>query len=291
MKYMKMPGRLKKRMRLAAGFLVIFLFTQSSRAAAPAPKNLVKAELLADVAAIQPGKPFNVGVLFTIKPTWHIYWKNPGDSGLPTRVKFHLPQGFQVGELLYPKPQRIQLPGDIINYGYENQTMLMATITPPANVSGDVEIAADVSWLVCQDICLPGKTSLKLTLGVSNSPSPANQKVFEEYEQKIPAPAEKLSGVGVDPTHPLDLSTGEGETDIIATLRLTDTAIPDKIPGLEITVAQPVPDTYGTRYHIKAKVLPGQHVTAKKLQVLIAVYNVTVPIVGVAEPATTPSPK
>ena len=53
----------------------------------------VRAELLADVAAVKPGEPFWVGLRQTIRPKWHTYWKNPGDSGLPTEITWKLPEG------------------------------------------------------------------------------------------------------------------------------------------------------------------------------------------------------
>src|ERR1700722_18633836 len=85
-----------------------------------APAAHVKAELLADVSAIQPGKPFWLGVRLMIDPSWHVYWKNPGDSGLPTRVKLTVPDGFTAGAIQFPTPNRFQQPGNIIAFGYED---------------------------------------------------------------------------------------------------------------------------------------------------------------------------
>src|SRR5438067_6037154 len=109
--------RLSKRMRFVA--IVTFSLALAVRAtmAAP-PKELVTATLLADVDSVKAGKPFTLGVLLKIKPGWHVYWKNPGDSGLPTRVTWKLPEGFTADELRFPIPTRFDQPGDIIGYGY-----------------------------------------------------------------------------------------------------------------------------------------------------------------------------
>src|SRR2546421_10505162 len=115
-------------MRFITIFVASVLCVPALRAAPPA--DLVKAELLADVDAVKPGQPFRAGVLLKLKPGWHVYWKNPGDSGSPTRVKWNLPEGWKTGELEYPIPQRIELPGSIINYGYEDEVMLLASVTP-----------------------------------------------------------------------------------------------------------------------------------------------------------------
>src|SRR5262245_60812389 len=131
--------------------LTILLTSLNAFAAAPSDGNsLVRASLLADTTAVEPGKPFRVAVHFRIEPKWHIYWMNPGDSGQPPEVKWKLPEGFAVSDLEWPVPHRFDLPGGIVNYGYDGETALLATITPPAKIeSKSIEIAADVSWLVC----------------------------------------------------------------------------------------------------------------------------------------------
>src|SRR5688572_9197775 len=78
--------------------------------AAPTPANLVRAKLVADTTAVKAGQPFTVGVLLEIAPKWHVYWSNPGDSGMPTTVKFIAPDGFKVGELQYPTPVSFKQP-------------------------------------------------------------------------------------------------------------------------------------------------------------------------------------
>jgi DsbC/DsbD-like thiol-disulfide interchange protein len=156
-------------------------------AAADAPH--VRCQLLADVSAITPGKPFALGVLFTIDPSWHVYWKNPGDAGLPTRVSFTVPQGFSVGALQYPTPRRIEQPGGIVVFGYEDSLLLWAQVVPPAdfpaNFSG--QFSAQVSWLVCADVCVPGKQAVALTLEASPTPSPANTELFNAWAKRLPA--------------------------------------------------------------------------------------------------------
>src|SRR5258708_8245262 len=64
----------------------------------------VRAELLADVAAVKPGEPFWVGLRQAIRPKWHTYWKNPGESGLPTEIKWTLPEGVKADPIAWPPP-------------------------------------------------------------------------------------------------------------------------------------------------------------------------------------------
>lgn len=157
----------------------------------------VKARLVADSDQIQPGKPFTIAVVFDIDPDWHIYWKNPGDAGQATLVKLTLPAGFSAGEIRYPAPTKFVQPGDIVAYGYETQTALLATITPPAagDAAKPAEIAAAVSWLVCNDVCIPGKADLHLTLpnATLNTPNTLNTlntpdaALIGQYTAQVPA--------------------------------------------------------------------------------------------------------
>jgi thiol:disulfide interchange protein DsbD len=88
------------------GSVLVCLFAGpvlESHAAQPAPR-LVEVQLLADAAAIEPGGTFQLGVLFKMAPDWRVYWKNPGDAGLATSVRFRLPEDFKAGELHWPAP-------------------------------------------------------------------------------------------------------------------------------------------------------------------------------------------
>jgi len=165
----------------------------------PALKNHVKGKLLADTNAIKPGVPFNVGVHLTIDEGWHIYWKNPGDSGLPTKVKFSLPEGFVAGDLRYPLPSEFDQPGDIAGFGYGKAVMLIAQITPPTTLepAQKFAITADVTFLVCSDVCLPGKAKVTLALPIAADAKPANVLLFQQWMDELPSRAESLDNTHV----------------------------------------------------------------------------------------------
>jgi thiol:disulfide interchange protein DsbD len=161
--------------------------------AAQVPKDLVKAELLADVAAVKPGEEFTLGVLLKIKPNWHIYWRYPGDAGLPTAVKWKLPDASGDApqpELRFPIPVRFDQPGDVVGYGYKDEVLLTARVKAPSGSAGEMkEFAADVSWLVCEQVCIPGKAKLSLSIPLADKTTPANQELFEKWVAQLPQPA------------------------------------------------------------------------------------------------------
>src|SRR5688572_27754315 len=183
---MPMLGGSVDRMRMLAVFIV-GLSCAAAHAARPA--DLVKAELLADVDAVKVGEPFALGVRLKVKPAWHVYWKYPGDSGSATKVELKLPDGWQASPPQFPIPKRFNQPGDIIGYGYEDEVMLIATVTPPAELKSGAagEIVANVKWLSCADVCIPGKAELKLSLPAGEESKPANAELFKTWMERLPA--------------------------------------------------------------------------------------------------------
>ncbi|HYF22578.1 MAG TPA: protein-disulfide reductase DsbD domain-containing protein [Caulobacteraceae bacterium] len=132
----------------------------------------VEAELAPDVAAAAPGGTVHVALRQKIKPGWHTYWRNPGDSGEPTRLAWTLPQGWSAGEIVWPTPER-QPVGPLVNYGYSNQVLLPVPIRVPADArpGQTVRLAAVADWLVCEEICIPEQVKLTLDLPVAAGPA------------------------------------------------------------------------------------------------------------------------
>jgi thiol:disulfide interchange protein len=172
--------------RLALALLLCVSFG-TSRAQTYEGRELVQAKLLADVSAVVPGKPFTVGLLLHMVPHWHTYWKFPGDAGIPTEIKWNLPDGWKIGEIQWPIPLKLDEPGDIQIYGYHDEVLLLQEITPPASVKdSSIELAAEADWLVCEKICIPGSAKLKLDLPVAAQSTAANEEIFSRYRRSLP---------------------------------------------------------------------------------------------------------
>ncbi len=132
-----------------------------------AETDQVKAQLIASVGAVHPGDEILTGVHQRIIPHWHTYWINPGDSGLPTTIVYTLPVGATAGEIQWPTPGRIVM-GPVTNYGYENEVTLLSRIKVPLDsiVGSEFRINAKVKWLVCEEVCIPQKVDLTLSLPI-----------------------------------------------------------------------------------------------------------------------------
>ena len=127
----------------------------------------LKAELVSEYRQLQPGQTVTLALHTQHEPHWHSYWLNPGDSGLATSINWQLPPGVTAGPIEWPTPQAIRIP-PLVNYGYENQTVLLTQLTLPADyTSSSLPLKATVDWLVCQEICIPASAQLVLTLPVA----------------------------------------------------------------------------------------------------------------------------
>jgi DsbC/DsbD-like thiol-disulfide interchange protein/cytochrome c biogenesis protein CcdA len=152
----------------------------------------VAASLVSADASIQPGRPFTVALHMVQEPHWHTYWVNPG-TGLPTTLRWKLPDGWKAGDIEWPAPTLIKdSRGNIVGNGYEGDLLLPVTLTPPADLKPgttvDLPVAAD--WLMCQDVCVPGSAKLSLSLPVADGipqPDPAWGAKVRAVLAKLPS--------------------------------------------------------------------------------------------------------
>jgi thiol:disulfide interchange protein DsbD len=166
-------------------FLLIFACPLWAGSIAKTPQLTV--DLVAEPTPIISGKTVTLALRFNLVPGWHIYWKNPGDSGLPPSVTWKLPSGWTTGPLQFPFPEKILLP-PLVSYGYEQETLLLTTFTIPdyEKIPSSFPIEADIEWLVCKETCLPGKAQLNLTLSTQPKPNIDLQGLFDDVRKDLP---------------------------------------------------------------------------------------------------------
>jgi len=238
--------------------------------------DLVKTQLLSDVSTIQPGKSFTVGVKLKIAPGWHVYWINPGDTGIPTKVTFELPEGFGAGELQFPTPEKFVMPGNITAFGYEDEVMLLATITPPADLKdgADVTIGAKTQWLVCsKDECVPGSAKDQVKLAVASAkPQAANEAEFAKWREQIPQKnADAKQEVQIDaPNGQFKSATGKIMLDWKVKLPEKVEWFPIAPDQLLITPTDIKTEGNVTTIEFKADALPGEKITDASFSSVVA---------------------
>jgi thiol:disulfide interchange protein DsbD len=153
------------------------------------PMPAAEARLIAETRVIQPGTPITVGIHIRMPARAHIYWTNPGDAGLRTRVEWKLPPGFTAGPVQWPVPARFVEPS-LASYGYADEVVLPVALTPPADLAGvaAVRIAARVDWLLCREACVPGGADLGLGFRVGADPGAPTPEaaLIRRFVERIP---------------------------------------------------------------------------------------------------------
>lgn len=252
---------------------IMLLATGAPLRAEPSEGRKVQLDLIAAVDSITPGQPFSVGVRQQITPHWHTYWKNPGDSGEPTQLRWSLPSGFEASEIQWPVPEAIPV-GPLMNYGFSNELLLPVTITPPDEIGSDsVTLKADVDVLVCEEICVPESGSLTLTLPVNAKGTPPASSehagLFEHTKRNLPIKVEWPSSVSkTDGMLKLKIKATELDQQNIASIKF----FPDSWGKIDHAAPQEVS---WREDHVSLSLKPGDLVSGGKIPDLAGLLVVT----------------
>ena len=217
-----------------------------ARLLAHAPQG-VPLGLAPDQAA---GQPVWVGLQLAHAKDWHTYWKNAGDSGLPTELQWTLPPGVMAGDIAWPLPKKIPI-GELANYGYEDTVLLPVPliITPeyqPSPLADALDVQLKATWLVCRLECIPqdGEFALKIPLRSSTA---LNGAAFEAALNSQPT--------DVQGAHQVELTDG-GQR-----LAVRVAGLPDSVRGQTLEFFPEIANVVVTAATL---VKPGQPVDAKR---------------------------
>lgn len=181
--------------RLAALLASLAIIALASVASAQ-PRH-VRLELVPSAPAVAPGSTVWVAIRQRIEPGWHTYWRNPGDSGQATQVRWTPPAGWRAGDIQWPAPSRERV-GSLMNYGYTGEVWLPVALTIPADAArGPATLRAAVALLVCSDVCVPEDSTLTLTLPVAErvaEPDARGREVIRRLDA-VPRPANVAAAI------------------------------------------------------------------------------------------------
>lgn len=161
------------------------------------PKEPVTVHFLSETPKLSATFPqtFWVGFHFQLQEHWHLYWRNPGDSGLPLSIQWKLPPFIQAGSIQWPYPQKIS-DEVLTSYGYEEEVLFLVPLeflAPPPTDIQEIVLEAELRWLVCEEICISGSATPSLSLPLTPSslsphPSPLSpHPLFEKTRKRLPA--------------------------------------------------------------------------------------------------------
>ncbi|MFZ0791066.1 MAG: thioredoxin family protein [Chromatiaceae bacterium] len=156
----------------------------------PVSTENVTARLVSERPQAVPGGVAELLLVLEIRPHWHTYWRNPGDSGEPPRIDWILPAGVSAGPLGFTAPSLIRV-GPLANFGYSDRALHPVRLSVPAHWphAAPIPVKAQVHWLVCEEHCIPESAVLDLTLPVGNQevpPDPALSELFAQARSGLP---------------------------------------------------------------------------------------------------------
>ncbi len=202
------------------------LWAQSN--AAVVNTGQVRAELMVWAPqGLGPGKTMWLGLHIQHQKGWHTYWKNPGDSGLPTQLQWQLPSGWSAGETHWPIPDKIRV-GEMTNYGFEGSSLLATPVsmTAAAKLTEAQEVTLQANWLVCRQECIPQEGRFVLRIPGQSSQA-VNGALFEALLRQQPQAL--VTGASLAQVHPDRLA-------------LTITGLPQTVWGQKPAVFVELPE-------------------------------------------------
>ena len=147
--------------------------------------------LISPFTHIPPEQSFPIGIRIKLKPGWHTYWKNAGDTGVPPKIRFELPKGVSLKNAPWPPPKRrVDKPAGktLYSFVYEEEILLPFELTVSRGYSHlELPIQLNMEWAVCKEICSVKNTNLSLTLAMDTSFKPhlEHSRVFRRHKSDI----------------------------------------------------------------------------------------------------------
>lgn len=132
-------------------------------------KPEAEAYIIFDSSSLEKSRILDAAVVIRLEEGWHIYWRNPGDSGMPTSFEFILPEGIKVSEIKWAVPKIFEFEG-YASYGYEDLAVFPFSIYIPENFNQDkITIEVNLKSLICKDVCKPFNQNVSRIIRLKDS--------------------------------------------------------------------------------------------------------------------------
>jgi thiol:disulfide interchange protein DsbD len=233
-----LPMRILKLVIVIGAALIASL--QAAAASSSFDADHLHVQFIVPASQLNPGQTSDAGFYFKLEPGWHVYWLNAGDSGEPPKVKWTLPEGVSAGSLKFPAPKRLPL-GPLMDFGYEDEVLFPLTLSVSnAAKPGPVALDAKINWLVCREVCIPGKADLEADRAIPTgateiTPVTPDRDIFNRLANRLPQPLPASDKLGFTPAPTgfrLTFETGQRESEAIffpADQEILDNPSPQKL--------------------------------------------------------------
>lgn len=155
-------------------------------------KTHAQATLASEHLQCKPEQQYWMALKLEIDEGWHVYWKNPGDSGYPVSIHWEGSEHIDIGEMVWPTPKKFILPG-VINYGYSQQVIFLIPFQIKKSSPDSLNLKAKVSWLACKEACIP--ESQEVTLHLNTGPEKIHleqSSLFRQARFHLPRESDEI---------------------------------------------------------------------------------------------------
>jgi thiol:disulfide interchange protein DsbD len=175
--------------RIAPALVLACVASAAYAEQGPVKRDHITVELVTADKTVLPGSTVFAGLRMQHDAEWHTYWRNPGDSGLPTKLNWTLPDGVTASDIQWPAPHRIDI-GELVNFGYEGEIVLPVKLDIPATakVGEKLPLSAKANWLICREECIPGEATLDaaVTVGKTTEQDDRWTRLFDAAREAQP---------------------------------------------------------------------------------------------------------
>ena len=146
-----------------------------------------EARLISSVTATGDLQALPLALEFRLAPGWKIYWRTPGEAGLPPTIDLLADGDAVISQIKWPVPKRFNAFG-FDNFGYDSAVIL------PLQVSGhrrgsSVQLRGQIEALVCADICVPLGGSVALTMPAGPASPTVDSRAIAQATALVPRQA------------------------------------------------------------------------------------------------------
>lgn len=179
------------------GFLALLWAPQAVNAAESswAQADFLKARLLTAQASLSGAGPLQAALEVVMEPEWHIYWRMPGDGGLPPDLDWTASQNLKEAVIGWPAPRRFEYEG-LYGFGYKDTALLPVTLTPEKEGQAmALSVQADI--MACKDLCVPQTLAFSLTLPAGTGEKDTQAAMVERAFASLP-PQDNQPDIRID---------------------------------------------------------------------------------------------
>lgn len=151
--------------------------------------------LVSAVAGAGQLDELRLGLHFRMQPGWKIYWRSPGTAGFPPDINWAESANLATADVAWPAPGRFTI-FNLESLGYKDEVVLPLTIRPE-NPGQPLSLRAEVNYLTCKELCVPGNGVLALDIPAGPALASPHAALIDRYRAQVPVAADVL-GVAVE---------------------------------------------------------------------------------------------